>query len=873
MSVLSTHLTCSARFTASLLILFAVGGVGRSQDTQQLDVLREEYPRAFFFRASEQAWSERRYPSYENWAEQFDRLQGIMGKCLNEECQGREPRNIEFFSRFKREHPRQVVLLHFNGNARDPRYYTDGFFAGHWIYRRAVGITRDVPAEQDESIIHVEDVSDFRVNAGRYRTSNDDIALFGVTDEGKHDWYHCEQVQLLEINARKKTIRVRRGCYGTRPLEFQAGRSRAAAHQVEGPWGRNNNLMWYYNYSAQCPRDRQGRTCSDLLLADLTRWFKQGGKLAAFDGLEFDVMFNQTHGDTDGDGEIDNGVIRGVNEYGIGVVHFARELRKQMGDDFIIQADGALGAGGVRSQRAWGILNGIESEGWPDLRDWEMEDWSGGLNRHFFWRDNAHEPAFSYVNHKWIEPIEGKPGRNRHPEVPFSRHRLVFAACQFFDAATCYSLAPPRDPGGKFGVWDELRGGKVRETAWLGRPLGPPMRMAKQVSNSMAENAEGHALADCISGAVRKKVTDAGVRIEPRDPEVDKLRFKVKDVPTRGPDLLVTVRMHGERREGYLPEMARFAQVGASGGMIDLLAGEPLEVGMKRRDAPEEVPLDKSTGAMFRRRRPAIEGKTLSSYFVHPPYRNTAGYVFWEQEADVPEESELRFSVGMGPKSPARSDGVRFEVHVAPVKDGQLAEFTKVFEYKTNQHTWTDHQVELTRYAGQRVRFKFVADCGSQDDTTTDHAHWGRVQIVSADANDQITETKRFMTWLNERSFESSFYYPHIRSKRVDLSFAIEGSGSVTLESVAAFPHPDAICRLFEHGVVLANPSQRPYRFDLGKIAPGRKFRRLEGTANQDPETNNGQPVGDAVTLGPRDGLFLRSMEPRAGGKNGRKRR
>ena len=125
------------------------------------------------------------------------------------------------------------------------------------------------------------------------------------------------------------------------------------------------------------------------------RWFGDGGVLEVFDGLEFDVMFNQTHGDTDGDGDEDDGVIDGVNQYGIGVVQFARQLRDRMGDDFIIQGDGALGAGGSRSQRAWGLLNGIESEGWPNLNDWEIADWSGGMNRHFFWRDNARPPALS----------------------------------------------------------------------------------------------------------------------------------------------------------------------------------------------------------------------------------------------------------------------------------------------------------------------------------------------------------------------------------------------------------------------------------------------------------------------------------------------
>ena len=98
-----------------------------------------------------------------------------------------------------------------------------------------------------------------------------------------------------------------------------------------------------------------------------------------------------------------------------------------MGADFIIQGDGALGPGGLRSQRAFRILNGIESEGLPNLSDWDFDDWSGGLNRHGFWLANAHPPAFSYINHKWIEPVPGQPGRTRNPDVPFSRHRLSLA--------------------------------------------------------------------------------------------------------------------------------------------------------------------------------------------------------------------------------------------------------------------------------------------------------------------------------------------------------------------------------------------------------------------------------------------------------------
>ena len=444
-----------------------------------LQVLREDYPRAFFFRGCE-GMSARKNADWEQWNDEFGRLMGIMGKCLDEEVLGREALNPEWFTRFKAARPEQVVLLHFNGNARDPRHGTEKYFSGHWVYRRACMITEDVPAEAGESVIKVDDAADFRVNAGRYRTSNDDIALFGITPDGRHDWNHCEQVQLLAVDRQKNTIKVKRGCYGTQPLAFRAGRSRAAAHAVEGPWGKTNNIMWFYNFATHCPRDSEGRSCADRLVDDLGMWFGEGGKLAAFDGLEFDVLHNVTHGDTTGDGVEDHGVVDGINNYGIGVYSFARQLRERLGGDTIIQADGALGEGGARSQRANGIFNGIESEGWPNLRDWDFDDWSGGINRHNFWHANAYEPAFSYINHKWIEPVPGQPGVTRHPEVPFSRHRLALAGAQFTDAVVTFAFPPPRAKGKGTGIWDELNCGRDNRLGWLGKPAGETLCLAKR---------------------------------------------------------------------------------------------------------------------------------------------------------------------------------------------------------------------------------------------------------------------------------------------------------------------------------------------------------------------------------------------------------
>ncbi|MDO8542959.1 MAG: hypothetical protein Q7S40_21150 [Opitutaceae bacterium] len=819
----------------------------------ELTILGPNYPRAFFFRATE-GQAANLATSYESWDADFSRLMGIIGKALDEEVLGREARNPEFFTRFKRAHPEQVVLLHFNGNARDPIYHTEKYFPGHWIHRQATMILADVPAQSGETTIKVRDASDFQVNTGRYKNANDDIALFGVTRDGHHDWNYCEQVQLVAVDRPAGTIRVRRGCYGTRPLAFKVGAARAAAHQAEGPWGRTNHLMWYYNFATHCPRDAEGKTAADRLADDLASWFGPGGKLAAFDGLEFDVMHHETRGDTDGDGEPDHGVIDAINRYGIGMIEFARQLRTRLGPARIIQGDGALGPGGRRSQRAFGILNGIESEGFPNLQDWAFDDWSGGLNRHAFWTANAHPPAFSYINHKWNQSVPGKPGEHQNPEVPFSRHRLSFAAAQFTDAAICYSFAPARDRAGQFGIWDELRGGTLQRPGWLGRPEGPALHVATTAPDLLA----GTDWARRIGGPVTTRSTVAGVRIQPTDSTAARLGFTLRDLPTNGRDLVVQLTAQAETRAGYPREMARFLECELGGGVLNLIRGTPDQVGIGRRGKPE-TPLRPETGARLQPQpRTSIGGRTLPAYSIHPPYLDGKGYVFWTRDVDVPAAAELRFSIGMSDRAPGRSDGVWFKVLAAELTGGRVGPFTPLFERSTQAHAWMPCTVPLERFAGKRVRLKFVADCGPKDNATTDQGFWGDVKIVRAGLRDtDVTSPAHSMSWVNDRTFTSTFYFHDVRSPTVDLTFSLDGAESVTIAAVNGYARPDTMYRVFEHGLVLANPSRQSVTFDPATLTPGRQYQRLQGVPTQDPRTNNGEPVTGPITLGERDAVFL----------------
>jgi hypothetical protein len=846
----------------------------------KLDVLGPHYPRAYFFRASE-GFAARKQVSFERWEACFSRLMGIEGKVLDEEVPGRAERNIDFFTRFKRANPEQLVLLHYNGNARDPRYQTDKYFAGHWLYHNGATILGDVPAADGETEIKVDDPRLFQTDMGRYRWSNEDIGLCMLDAQGRPDWTRCEQVQLVSVDQQRGVIRVRRGCYGTEPRAFPAGKSYAAAHATEGPWGRKSNLLWYYNYATTCPRDAQGRTCAEVHAEELAARFAPGGELAAFDGLEFDVLHHHTRRmtarrgpDADADGEPDAGMIDGLNVYGIGVVDFCRRLRQRMGDDRLILADGMSHG----SQRAFEILNGIESEGWPALFDWEIDDWSGGMNRHEYWRDHGARPVFNYINHKFITRGD-EPGQTRRAEVPFSIHRLVLAVAMMTDSAVCYSTPPRPEPGEMFGLWDELVQGTARNPGWLGRPRTPAIRLAAaQPAVLEAENAaQFNDLLPCLAGDnVRVAVEGDALRIDAPEPppteaatggtadqQVDRadepkqLAFTLANVPCNGPDLFVQLTARAQPMRDYPATMPRLMWLGIKRPETTLVHREEPEAGICLRGGDEQ-PLDPETGASVRfRHKVELGDETRPAYLAHPPYRGAKGYTFWTRELTVPREGRLEFFTGMGPKSPERSDGVVFEVQVAPLAEGRPGSWTTVFEHTQVASEWIGHEVDLSRFSGRRVRLKFISDCGPKNDAITDHSYWADAVVVGPGGRDAITEPERFMSWAGPEPFRSTFTFRDVRSASVDLQCTLEGTGPVWIESIRVTHHADAIARRFENGLVLVNPAMHPYTFDLRMLSPGDRYRRLQGSSGQDPTTNNGEPVGPTVELAPRDGLFL----------------
>jgi hypothetical protein len=274
--------------------------------------------------------------------------------------------------------------------------------------------------------------------------------------------------------------------------------------------------------------------------------------------LEFDTLFHEPHvggkrrrgADCDADGKRDGGEISGAQAYGIGVIEFARKLRAALGEKKLIMADGSFRGDG--EQRATALLNGMESEGWPDLQDVTVSDWSGGLNRQDFWRENGRSPVLSYINHKFNDPTAD--GREKHARVGFNITRLVFAAAVCTDSAITFSLASDGSGMRSSGVWDELVGGTEHRAGWLGQTRGPTVHLAEKSDDLL----RGAKLNERLTGNDASLVTDGvAVKLSARDSTAREFKVRVRLDAISGPDLLFSLTARGAAVKAHPPEMAR----------------------------------------------------------------------------------------------------------------------------------------------------------------------------------------------------------------------------------------------------------------------------------------------------------------------------
>ncbi len=663
-----------------------------------LTILKNEFPRAFFFRQTEGI---DRYLDYQAWKNEFDGLMGIMGKALQEEKAVLTDKSVAYYTQFKKDHPEKLVLLHYNGNARDVRYESGEFFDGHWLYHNGTKIAGDLPEQWNYSKVKVEDASLFQEYTGRFFDRKEDVAIVRLDENEKPDWSYCEQAIIRDIDYENNMLTIARAQFNTSAKSFEKGKAMIAAHVIEGPWnGPQNNIMWYYNHSTACPKDAQGRNCSDVLSEYIANKFKPGGDLHHYDGIELDVLFRtlfypsygylqdwgagkKLEPDCNGDGKSDMGIIDGVNTYEKGVAEFVRKTRKKL--DMVRPGILFMADAGYKTQRSFKYLNGVETEGYGKVHDDEPLLWSHLINVHGFWNENAEKPNFSFLNHRL------------HVDR-MATHRVAFSSAMYTGSALCQSTSPPRNPDGTFGIYDELVKGEENELAWLGKPEAAAVHLVLEEEDMLV----GERPSNGLTGKMVMKQGNAEIKngklVLNGDAKSDQIRFIIPDVTIPDHEFTLKITSTCEPIKKYYPEIARIVTI---------------------------RPVDK-------------QGKSIID-----------DYEWW-------------------------------------------------FNYKDRR--------------------------------------WG---------------------YINDKPYTNYFFFHYLSPKQIDIEVSIESTEPVYIESMQLFAGADVMYRVFEKGLVITNPGLQDYTFDLSKIAPGNQYRRIKGTVYQDRETNNGKPVGDRITLGKHDALFL----------------
>lgn len=152
----------------------------------------------------------------------------------------------------------------------------------------------------------------------------------------------------------------------------------------------------------------------------------------------------------------------------------------------------------------------------------------------------------------------------------------------------------------------------------------------------------------------------------------------------------------------------------------------PLSAGAVFRDG-RVVPVGVGSGASVQLSMIPCGGVTKFGIFSHPPYEGGIGYTYLTTgHIQVPNE-ECYFRTFIGLKDGGYvSDGVTFTV-LALTDDG--GEHT-IFAEHWDKREWKEVTADLSPFRGQRIRLKFVADVGPNDDSTADWASWGEPRIT-----------------------------------------------------------------------------------------------------------------------------------------------
>lgn len=164
------------------------------------------------------------------WVESVDSAAGFMKKFISEELEI-DPQMAVRANGYAAAHPDKLALLHLNGEARriwgHPEVL-ERYFPGHWVYQPGAVVAEKLSAEDTE--VRVADPAPFSGRGYLDRKASPrrflplQVLLVRLGPDGERLWYESEYAEIVSVDRQQGRLVLKRGLYGTRPLDFAAGR-------------------------------------------------------------------------------------------------------------------------------------------------------------------------------------------------------------------------------------------------------------------------------------------------------------------------------------------------------------------------------------------------------------------------------------------------------------------------------------------------------------------------------------------------------------------------------------------------------------------------------------------------------------------------
>ena len=424
------------------------------------------------------------------WLKRWGNADGIILKALDEEVRPFGKDAWRTLSEYSDTYPDKLMLMHVNGRSRLPTFAPDKMKASDYLYLLGTPNESEISLDEDESRIRVSNIRAFKRNRSIPDGVFDDVVLVKRNRDGTLNWDIYEHAKLIDVDPTTQSITVKRDLLGEGKKAFESGEAYIALHASKGPFDKTvKQRLWEYNWfyagvtanSELGLSSRLGKEFGNYLLSEVN----------FFDGITLDVLteFHQPKIggypgpiDVDQDGKPDEDEGNYDNLHRKGVYAFLHELRETVDVDKLILADG-----GYIHQKALHLLNGMESEGWPNNRDPELKHWSSGLNRYEFWSTFAQKPRLNYVK---LAEYWSEDRKNRKRITPSDNIRRLTVAAAFI---TDTVIVPSHRPRGiHYQKWPEFKQLKA-----LGEPISELHHLAfptSKVKNRVLEDHSGRQL-------------------------------------------------------------------------------------------------------------------------------------------------------------------------------------------------------------------------------------------------------------------------------------------------------------------------------------------------------------------------------------------